>query len=216
MAIVAAVSDPSRLDRFLGLKRESREPWIARYAAHIRIALPLIALTVVLAGIIIPMFGETNGILVRQMPVGGSRGEYMRMERPHFAANDSSRRPYTVTADYAVQKTRDVKIYDLSQPKADLLDDKGRWIAITAEHGRYDQQLRMLDLSGHVALFQDEGYTIATERARIDLEAHAAWGDRPVRGHGPDGEVEAQGFHASEGGDRIVFTGRTRLVLKGH
>ena len=213
---MATASDPSRLDRFIGLKRDSREPWIARYAAHIRIALPLIALAVVLAGIVIPMFGEATGIMVRQMPERSSRGEYMRMERPHFAASDSTRRPYTLTADYAVQKTRDLKVYELARPKADLLDKKGRWIAVTADHGRYDQQLRMLDLGGEVTLFQDQGYTIATDQARIDLEAHAAWGDRPVRGHGPDGEIEAQGFHASEGGDRLVFTGRTRLVLNGH
>ncbi|HEX2890059.1 LPS export ABC transporter periplasmic protein LptC [Vineibacter terrae] len=206
----------SRLDEFIGLKRESSEPWIARYADHIRILLPAIALAVVLAGVIVPMFSETTGILVRDMPLETNRGIYMRMDRPHFAGNDNNHRPYTVTADYAIQKSRDEKVYDLFQPKADILDKKSRWIAITADTGKYDQQLRMLDLSGNVTVFQDKGYTVTTDRARVDLEASAAFGDSPVRGHGPDGQVEAEGFHASERGDRIVFTGRSRIVLRGH
>jgi lipopolysaccharide export system protein LptC len=206
----------SRLDQFIGLKRESSEPWIARYADHIRILLPVVALAIVLAGVIVPMFSETTGILVRDMPVEANRGIYMRMDRPHFAGSDNNHRPYTVTADYAIQRTRDEKVYDLFQPKADMLDKKGRWVAATADTGKYDQQLRMLDLSGNVTVFQDKGYVVTTDRARIDLEASAAFGDSPVRGHGPDGQVEAEGFHASERGARIVFTGRSRVILKGH
>lgn len=214
----ATASGPgrSRLDGIIGQKRESSEPWLARHADRIRIALPIIALVVVLGGIIGPMFTESTGILMRNMPLGGNRGEYMRMDRPHFAGSDRKQQPYTLTADYAVQKTREQKVFDLVQPKADLLDRKERWIAVTADTGKYDQQLHMLDLAGHVTLFQDKGYILTTERARIDFDASAAYGDRPVRGQGPDGEIEAEGFHASEKGDRLVFTGRSRLILKGH
>jgi lipopolysaccharide export system protein LptC len=208
--------DRSRLDQIIGLKRESTEPWLARYANHIRILLPLVALVVVLAGVIGPMFGEATGFLVRKMPLDFNRGEYMRMERPHFAGNDKHQRPYTITADYAIQKARDVKVLDLFKPKADMLDKKERWTALTADTGKYDQQLHLLDLTGNVTLFQDKGYTLTTERARIDLDADAAYGDRPVQGHGPDGEIRSEGFHASERGDRIVFTGRARLILRGH
>lgn len=208
--------DRSRLDGIIGLKRDSSEPWIARYADHIRIALPIVALLVVLAGVIGPMFGQATGLLVRKMPVEGDRRYYMRMDRPHFAGNDKNQRPYTVTADFATQKSRDEKVFDLVQPKADMLDKKSHWVAVTADTGKYDQQLRLLDLQGNVTLFQDQGYTLTTERARVDLDANAAYGDRPVQGHGPDAEVVAEGFHASEKGDRLVFTGRARLVLKGH
>jgi lipopolysaccharide export system protein LptC len=213
---VAPPGRRSRLDGLIGLKREHREPWLARHADIVRIALPAIALVVVLGGIIGPMFTEATGILMRNMPLAGNRGEYMRMQQPHFAGTDRKQQPYTLTAKYAVQKVREQKVYDLFQPKADLLDRKERWVAITADTGKYDQQLRMLDLVGRVTLFQDKGYILTTERARIDLDASAAYGDRPVRGQGPDAEVEAEGFHASEKGDRLVFTGRARLILKGH
>jgi lipopolysaccharide export system protein LptC len=208
--------DRSRLDGIIGLKRDSSEPWISRYADQIRISLPIIALAVVLAGVIVPMFGEATGILVRKMPIESDRGHYMRMDRPHFAGNDKHQRPYTITADYAIQKTRADKVYDLFQPKADMLDKKAHWMAVIADTGKFDQQLHLLDLFGNVTLFQDQGYMLTTERARVDLDANAAWGDQPVRGHGPDAEVESEGFHASERGDRLVFTGRARLVLKGH
>jgi lipopolysaccharide export system protein LptC len=208
--------DRSRLDRYIGLKRDSTEPWISRYADHIRIALPLVALAVVLAGIIGPMFGEATGLMVRKMPLDRDRTEYMRMDQPHFAGSNKKQQPYTVTADYAIQKSRAAKVYDLFQPKADLLDKKDKWIAVTADTGKYFQEVRMLDLAGNVTLFQDKGYVLTTERARVDLDADSAYGDRPVHGHGPDAQVEAEGFHVSDRGNRLMFTGRSRLILQGH
>lgn len=216
-AIQRFVADPSRdrsrLDRVIGLKREDSEPWVARYADHIRVALPLIALAVVLAGLVWPMFGGSTGIPLARMPQVQDRQEYMRMTNPHFAGNDKGRKPYTVTADHAVQRAKQEKVFDLARPKADMLDGKDRWLAITADTGRYDEKLHLLDLAGEVTLFHDNGHTLVTERARVDLDGSAAYGDRPVAGHGPSGEIVAEGFHASERGERIVFTGKARVVI---
>jgi hypothetical protein len=35
----------------------------------------------------------------------------------------------------------------------------------------------------------------------------------PVNGQGPNGELTAQGLEISQGGDRILFTGRSKLVI---
>ncbi|QQS14572.1 MAG: LPS export ABC transporter periplasmic protein LptC [Rhodospirillales bacterium] len=206
--------DRSRLDRVIGLKRDDSDPWVAAYADHIRVALPLIALAVVLAGLVWPMFGGSTGIPLGRMPQVQDRQEYMRMTSPHFAGNDKGRKPYTVTADHAVQRTKQEKVFDLARPKADLLDGKNRWLAITADTGRYDEKLHLLDLAGEVTLFQDNGHTLVTERARVDLDGSAAYGDRPVTGHGPSGELAGEGFHASQRGERVVLTGKSRVVLE--
>ena len=59
----------------------------------------------------------------------------------------------------------------------------------------------------------DDGYEFQTEEARIDFRIGAASGDTPVKGHGPFGTVDAEGFRIVESGNRIIFNGKSRLVI---
>ncbi len=71
----------------------------------------------------------------------------------------------------------------------------------------------MLDLKGGVIMFHDMGYEFHTPRASIDMANRSARGDSPVQGQGPFGQISAAGFRLLENGERIIFTGKTRLVL---
>ena len=53
-----------------------------------------------------------------------------------------------------------------------------------------------------------------TERAHVDLANKTAEGHDPVAGHGPSGDITAQGFRILDKGDTIIFTGRSHLLLK--
>src|SRR5207244_19417 len=47
------------------------------------------------------------------------------------------------------------------------------------------------------------------------VAGNAAQGSDPVDGHGPSGDVKAQGFQILEKGDTIVFTGKSDMLLRG-
>ena len=86
-------------------------------------------------------------------------------------------------------------------------------MALSAETGLYDRGGQMLKLKGAVNLFHDTGYELHTSAARIDLARGTASGEEPVSGHGPLGTLTSHGFKVLDRGTRLLFTGKSRLVL---
>ncbi|MGE4221326.1 MAG: LPS export ABC transporter periplasmic protein LptC, partial [Alphaproteobacteria bacterium] len=117
-------------------------------------------------------------------------------------------------ADSANQKAADSPLIELAQPKADIVMEDGSWLALTARKGLYDKNVQVLQLTGAVNLFHDKGYEFRTESATFDLKAGDAHGVDPVQGQGPFGQLDAQGFVIYNRGERVVFTGKSKLVLQ--
>ena len=77
------------------------------------------------------------------------------------------------------------------------------------------QQDNALDLSGDVMLYRDDGTTLYTESAAIDLKQGAAAGSEPVHAEGPFGRLDAKGFALTDKGEEIQFAGPAQLLLNG-
>ena len=135
---------------------------------------------------------------------------------PRYVGTDEDNQPYAVTADIAKKldgEGMDVRI-GLELPKADITLNDGTWLVLTAENGIYARRNKTLDLSGAVNLFHDSGYEFRTDKAQVDLARGIAEGDRPVRGQGPFGTLNAEGFRLLNKGRTIVFTGKSKMILK--
>jgi lipopolysaccharide export system protein LptC len=139
--------------------------------------------------------------------------ENLRMVQPRYVGVDERNQPYTIVAEQATQAKGSSDATDLSSPQGDLAMDSGTWLAMTADHGLYQQAEKALDLWGGVSLFHDGGYEITTERARIDLDRGMAQGDLPVQGQGPNSQLSGTGFRILERGARVEVTGKSRIVL---
>ncbi len=137
-----------------------------------------------------------------------------RMANPRFTGVDAQGSPFMVSATSARRAIgSETDLIDLDGPQADLLAEDGTWIAISAASGRYREKARVLELTGGVNLFQDQGYEVNTERAEINIATGVTTGDRPVRGHGPIGEMVGEGFRLEREHQRFFLTGRSRLVI---
>ncbi len=126
---------------------------------------------------------------------------------------DKNAQPFSITADLAKNLAKGTATVELEMPKADMTLDDGTWLVLTADTGIYSRETRTLELVGAVNLFHDSGYEIRTAKARIDFVQGAAAGTDPVRGHGPFGELVAEGFDLKNKGKIIRFTGKSTLVL---
>lgn len=137
----------------------------------------------------------------------------LNMVNPRFEGIDDKNRPFSITAELASQADEQGRIIALTEPRADVTLTDGAWIALIADAGRYDRDAERLELSGSVSLFHDRGFELHTSRAQIDLAEGVASGDAGVRGHGPAGELMAEGFRVTDEGDRLILTGQSRIVL---
>lgn len=126
---------------------------------------------------------------------------------------DENGRPYTVTA--ATAWKIDAQKVGLTQPKGDITLENGTWLMLTAKQGTFVQQINQLDLLTDVTLYRDDGTTMHTASASIDLKQGAAGGSAPVHVEGPFGILDAEGFTVMDKGAAIDFPGPAHVILNG-
>ena len=124
---------------------------------------------------------------------------------------DTHNRPYTVTAEQAVQAG--AERVNLVQPKGDVVSENGSWTYTESRQGVYIQHAGLLDMSDNVALYRDSGVVLHTQSVAMDLKVGAASGDQPTHAEGPFGTLDSMGFALVDRGDVIQFDGKSRLVL---
>jgi hypothetical protein len=137
------------------------------------------------------------------------------MFNPRYLGTDRLNRPYTVTAAVAHQIPDRQDLMSMEAPRADMKTHGGADVVITGATGIYQSQTQLLDLFGDVTLVHQDGTRFVTDTARLDVAHNTAQGDDPVEGHGPSGNVKAQGFRIFDKGDTILFTGRSDMLLRG-
>jgi lipopolysaccharide export system protein LptC len=135
------------------------------------------------------------------------------MVKARYSGTDSKDRPFTITADRATQRPEEPEAIDLDALQADITLADGTWLALTASSGVYRREAQTLRLEGPVNVFSDDGFKFDAESADIDLASGTVESDRPVRGQGPLGLLNANTFRAVGEGRRLFFTGAVKLVV---
>ena len=185
------------------------------FVGLMKVVLPAMAAALILLVIAWPQLTKDRSRFTLGVAnLGQDQIETLSMLNARYDGIDDKNRPFTLSADVATQSPRNDQIVDLELPKADMTMTDGAWLALTARAGRYNRESEQLDLAGNVSLFHDKGFELRTEYARIDLKRGIATGDQPVEGQGGAGTINAEGFRVSDRGQRILFTGRSHLVLR--
>jgi lipopolysaccharide export system protein LptC len=139
----------------------------------------------------------------------------LRMLNPRYAGVDRYNRPYVVTSAIGRQASNQDDLMSLERPRAEMTMHNGALVVVTAATAMYQSQAQLLDLFGDVNLVHENGTRFVTSTAHIDVAADSVAGNDPVTGHGPSGDITAQGFRVLDRGNTIVFTGNSNLLLKG-
>lgn len=184
-------------------------PTYSLMVRRLRIILPAVA---VLTVAIVVLWPRIRSIFVQPTQTTSDERQ-AKMVNGRYVGSDSHGRPYTVTYDSALQPPGGGPI-EMVNPTAELTLQNGHWVAVKAAQGHYDQQAGLIDLSGNVELFHDDGYRFTTEKAHVEFNKNLVWGERAVTGRGPRGEVVGRGFRVINNGDSIVITGPARLLLR--
>ena len=143
------------------------------------------------------------------------------MVEPRYRGVDERGRPYTLSADVAVQvgtvqagaaqagKDR----VNLTAPVGDAVLENGSWMMVRSREGVFFQAQGQLDLSGDVVLYRDDGTTLSTQSAAVDLKQGAAVSNDRTHAEGPFGVLDSQGFTLTDRGAVVQFQGPSRLLL---
>lgn len=186
----------------------------SKFVGFLKVLLPALAVALILLVVIWPQLTrDARDFRIGVSDISLEQADSLTMLNARFEGVDDKDQPFTLTADEATQSTGDENLVRLELPKGDISLKDGTWLAVTAREGRYRRDTRVLELSGEVTLFHDQGFELRTQAARIDLESGIAEGSQAVEGQGPFGDLEAEGFEVLDRGARVLFTGRSRAVL---
>lgn len=188
--------------------------WYSGFVRAMKIVLPAIALLLIVLIVAWPHLNVTDArfrIGFADMTVRVA--EDPAMLNPRYVGSDKDNQPYSITADIARRLAESAENIELEAPKADILLKDNTWLVLSSNRGVYKREDEALDLLGSVILYHDSGYEFLTERAKIDLEKSAAEGQDPIRGQGPFGTIEAEGFRLVDRGKTIFFTGKSKLKV---
>ena len=185
----------------------------SRFVKLMKVLLPFFALGLIALVVAWPRLKSDDTFRIGFASVDFTGNAEPGMDNARYVGTDENRQPYSVTADLARMVAGDNGIVDLELPKADLTLEDGTWLVLTANTGRYSRAAASLDLAGGVNLYHDTGYEISTEKLRVDLNAGSAEGHTPLSGHGPFGELKAQGIKLIDKGRVIYFTGPAQVIL---
>ncbi len=141
----------------------------------------------------------------------GIQAQDGEMTDASYRGVDDRGRPYTVTAATATQVSP--QRINLTVPKGDISLESGNWVMVQSKQGVYVPQGEQLDLSGEVTVYRDDGTTLQTDAAAVDLKQGAAASAERVHAEGPFGTLDAQGFAITDRGATTQFTGPGRLVI---
>jgi lipopolysaccharide export system protein LptC len=186
----------------------------SRFVLLAKYVLPIVAGVVMMLVVVWPeLKSKPEKFLLGLSDVKIETAGGQRVINARFTGVDSENRPFSITAKSVVQAASKDNGVQLTQPKADVTLAGDSWVAIAAPKGLFRRDAEILDLSGGVDVFHDDGYEFRTAEARLDFGKSTASGDKPIRGQGPFGTIEAEGFEIAGSGDSIVFTGKSRLLL---
>ncbi len=130
---------------------------------------------------------------------------------PHYRGVDAHGRPYTLTADTATQVS--AERVNLDAPVGDVTLEGRHWMMVQSKDGVFLQHRDLLDLSGDVQLYRDDGIIMRTQSAAVDLKQGAAASSDRTHAEGPFGQLDAQGFTVLDKGSTIQFQGPAHLIL---
>jgi lipopolysaccharide export system protein LptC len=202
-------------DRLAGRARLAGDRYSRRVALLKRL-LPAVGVTLLVLVALWPRLGPLLDSVRLDFPAIDLReARELRMLNPRYAGIDRLNRPYVVTSAIGRQIPNRDDLMSLEQPKAEMTMHRGASVVVTAATAMYQSQAQLLDLFDDVNLIHENGTRFVTRTAHVDVSANTAEGHDPVVGHGPSGDIAAQGFRILEKGDTIIFTGSTNLRLKG-
>lgn len=138
--------------------------------------------------------------------------ETSSIENATYNGRDEQGQPYMVTASNIVQHSEGASL--LTMPQGSIVLKSGAWLTLKSAAGRFDQKEDILDLTGNVMLYRNDGTIMTTSQATMNLHTSSAASKMPVQVSGPFGVLEAQnGFTLLNHGDQIMFYGPVKMVL---
>lgn len=187
----------------------------SRFVKLAKLALPSIAAVLIVLLLLFPSLRQD----ARDFKLDITRPKQGELEKLHventvFYITDKDNKVNNFIASNIDETSPGSKLIKLSKPEGILPLDKERWINIKAPIGFFNQTNNLLELKEQVEMFYSEGMNVITSSAFFDFNNSKGYGNKPIKGQGFLGDLEAEGFEFSTKDDILIFKGHNDITIK--
>lgn len=199
--------------------RDKRQHWAAPGGWHDRkmrflaVWLPGLVGVVLAAMIIGPLFARREISFLLDRNKVALTQERIRVSNAMYRGIDAEGRPFTVTADNAVQVSIKEPVVKMDTLAARLRLSDGP-AELIAQNGAYNYQAETVSVAGPVVFTAADGYRITTQNVSIDLKQRRIGGTGGVSGSVPAGTFRADRVSADLEQRIVTLDGNVRMVLQ--
>lgn len=184
-----------------------------RLVRWLAIALPAGIGAVLAVMVIAPLFprGEISFLLDRNKVA--TTEERLRVNNALYRGQDARGRPFSLTANSAVQQSGKVPVVDMSNLSAKIMLKDGP-AELRAGSGKFDIDRNIVTVPGAIAFQSADGYRLSTSNIVVDLKQQTFSGSGGVSGAVPSGTFQAGRMDVDLENRTIVLSGRAQLQMR--
>jgi len=189
-----------------------------RKGLPVSLSLVLLATAIGIGGAIIgwtSFFQQSDNIEISLESVSTQPAGNLEMTGARYSGTTDNGMKFLISAERAVESASQKGLIRLFGPDGFVSSDKDGRTNLSSNEAVYHADKRRLDLYGAVNIFQSkQQLTLTSEEMTALIGKGELLTKTPVTLTGQNIFLTAQGMHATENGEVILFTGKSRIELK--
>ena len=194
------------------------QPSPRRKGLPVSLSLVLLATAIGIGGAIIgwtSFFQQSDNIEISLESVSTQPAGNLEMTGARYSGTTDNGMKFLISAERAVESASQKGLIRLFGPDGFVSSEKDGRTNLSSNQAVYHTDERRLDLYGAVNIFQSrQQLTLTSEEMTALIGKGELLTKTPVTLTGQNIFLTAQGMHATENGEVILFTGKSRIELK--
>lgn len=189
-----------------------------RSGLPVSLSLILLGVAIIIGGIIVgwtSFFQNNDNIEISLESVSTQPSGTLEMTGARYSGTTENGVEFSINADRAVESADEKGLVVLYEPDGFVSSESDGRTNLSSNSALYYATERRLDMSGNVNIYQaKQNLTLKSEEIVALIGKGEMLSNKPVILEGPDIFLTSQGMHATDNGEVIKFTGKSRVELK--
>lgn len=189
-----------------------------RSGLPVSLSLILLGVAIIIGGIIVgwtSFFQNNDNIEISLESVSTQPTGTLEMTGARYSGTTENGVEFSINAERAVESADEKGLVVLYEPDGFVSSESDGRTNLSSNSALYYATERRLDMSGNVNIYQEKhNLTLKSEEIVALIGKGEMLSNKPVILEGPDIFLTSQGMHATDNGEVIKFTGKSRVELK--